>query len=66
MDGKAGEHYERIGEAARDGVLEGQAQAATPQASIADQISQLDELRSKGLLTDEEFQAKKAELLDRM
>lgn len=66
MDGKADEHYERIGEAARDGVLEGQGQAAAPQPSIAEQIVQLDELRNKGLLSQAEFEAKKAELLDRM
>ena len=65
MDAKADEHYDRIGEAARDGLLQGQA-ASTAQASIPDQISQLDDLRSRGLLTDDEFQAKKAELLDRM
>jgi uncharacterized membrane protein YdbT with pleckstrin-like domain len=65
MDAKADEHYDRIGEAARDGVLQGQAAAGT-QLSIPEQISQLDELRSKGLLTEAEFQAKKAELLDRM
>src|SRR5690606_13677536 len=52
MDAKADEHYDRIGEAAREGVLQGQASAAL---SIPEQISQLDELRSKGLLTEEEF-----------
>ena len=30
------------------------------------QIEQLDDLRQRGVLTDAEFQAKKAELLDRM
>jgi uncharacterized membrane protein YdbT with pleckstrin-like domain len=64
MDAKNDEHYDRIGEAARDGVL--QAQTGPAQLSIPEQISQLDELRNKGLLTEAEFQAKKAELLDRM
>jgi uncharacterized membrane protein YdbT with pleckstrin-like domain len=64
MDAKQDEHYDRICEAARDGVMQGQATAAP--SSIPEQINQLDELRSKGLLTEEEFQAKKAELLDRM
>ncbi len=40
--------------------------ASTPTASIPDQITQLDELRRRGLLTDAEFEAKKAELLGRM
>jgi hypothetical protein len=36
------------------------------QASIPDQIKQLADLRNSGVLTDEEFTAKKAELLSRM
>lgn len=35
-------------------------------SSIPSQIAQLDELRTKGLLTDEEFEEKKADLLGRM
>ena len=51
--------------------LERMAQAsagASPQAaeSIPDQIQKLDELRVRGTITNEEFQAKKAELLKRM
>ena len=34
--------------------------------SIPDQIAKLDELRIRGAISNEEFQAKKAELLDRM
>ena len=34
--------------------------------SIADRLLQLDELRRRGILTDAEFAAKKAELLDRL
>jgi uncharacterized membrane protein YdbT with pleckstrin-like domain len=34
--------------------------------SIPEQIEQLDELRRRGLLSEEEFDAKKAELLDRL
>jgi hypothetical protein len=37
-----------------------------PESSIPAQIAELDELRIKGLLSDEEFAAKKAELLQRM
>ncbi|MGE3620790.1 MAG: PH domain-containing protein [Acidimicrobiia bacterium] len=39
---------------------------APPAPSIPDQIAQLDELRRQGLLSDQEFQDKKAELLRRM
>jgi uncharacterized membrane protein YdbT with pleckstrin-like domain len=35
-------------------------------ASVPDQIQQLDALRQQGVLTEAEFQAKKADLLDRM
>lgn len=38
---------------------------AAPQ-SIGDQIEQLDQLRRRGLITDAEFEAKKAQLLDRL
>jgi uncharacterized membrane protein YdbT with pleckstrin-like domain len=41
------------------------APAASP-PSIPEQIERLDELRQKGLITDQEFAAKKAELLSRM
>ena len=42
----------------------GRNQAAGP--SVAEQIQQLDALRQQGLLTDAEFHAKKAQLLERM
>ncbi len=45
----------------------GQASAgASESASIPDQIAKLDDLRKSGVLTDAEFEAKKAELLKRM
>ena len=40
--------------------------SAAPSLSPAEQIKQLGELRDAGLLSDEEFNAKKKELLDRM
>ena len=41
--------------------------AATPaEPDLTDQIRKLGELRDAGILTEEEFQAKKAQLLDRM
>ena len=46
------------------------AHAGTPtganEPDIPDQIKKLDELRDQKLITDEEFDAKKAELLDRL
>jgi hypothetical protein len=42
------------------------ADSATETPDIPEQIKQLGELRDSGLLTDAEFEAKKAELLDRM
>lgn len=35
-------------------------------ASIPEQIDQLDQLRRRGIISDSEFEAKKAELLDRL
>jgi len=42
------------------------ARAAAPTASVPDQLNQLAELRDKGVITAAEFEAKKAQLLDRM
>lgn len=46
----------------------GEAAAGARQAgpSIPEQIDQLDDLRRRGLLSDDEFEAKKRDLLDRM
>lgn len=50
-----------------DRVAQGmQANAGVAQPSIAEQIQQLDGLRQQGLLTDAEFDQKKADLLRRM
>lgn len=50
-------------------IVEAQAGVGRPAdggVSIPDQIAQLGKLRDSGVLTEEEFQAKKAQLLDRM
>nr|MDQ2754854.1 PH domain-containing protein [Actinomycetota bacterium] len=39
---------------------------AAPQLSIPEQIEKLDELRQRGVITEGEFAAKKAQLLDRL
>ena len=40
--------------------------AGRRELSIPEQIEKLDELRQRGVITREEFEAKKAQLLDRM
>jgi uncharacterized membrane protein YdbT with pleckstrin-like domain len=49
-----------------DRINAGRPPAADPSGSVPEQIRQLDGLRQQGVLTDAEFQAKKAELLKRM
>ncbi len=52
---------------ARTGVTAAPATApAPPAASVPEQLNQLAELRDRGVITAEEFEAKKAQLLDRM
>jgi uncharacterized membrane protein YdbT with pleckstrin-like domain len=54
MEENENRKYDRVG------------RSSAPAHSIPEQISQLDELRQRGLLTDDEFQQKKADLLKRM
>jgi hypothetical protein len=54
-------------EAIRDAVREAQAHGGiAPAPDAADQLAKLAALRDQGILTDEEFTAKKAQLLERM
>jgi hypothetical protein len=48
------------------GMLGSQRPAPRPQADPIDQLKRLAELRDAGVLSDEEFETKKAELLARM
>jgi len=57
MEQNENRKYDRVGRNLGGG-------AAT--VSIPDQIEKLDQLRQKGIITDEEFEEKKRELLDRM
>jgi len=59
VEGLEDRKLQRLGEAAGGG-----ARAAA--ASIPEQIEKLDQLRRQGVVTDEEFERKKQELLDRM
>jgi uncharacterized membrane protein YdbT with pleckstrin-like domain len=58
MENYESRRQDRLGAAVRGG--------QTQELSIPAQIAELDELRSRGVLSDEEFAAKKAELLERM
>ena len=44
----------------------GPAMPATPQFEIRDRLIELDDLRRRGILSEEEFAAKKSELLNRI
>jgi uncharacterized membrane protein YdbT with pleckstrin-like domain len=61
MEDNENRKFDRVAQ----GMAAQQPVAAAP-PSIAEQIEQLDQLRTKGLLTDAEFEAKKADLLRRM
>ncbi len=58
MEANENRKFDRIGQ--------GQGRGDGGTQSIPDQIEQLDELRQRGVLTEAEFQAKKADLLRRM
>ena len=63
VEGLEDRKLRRLGEAAAGSPP---AAPADPQLSIPEQIEKLDQLRRQGVVTDEEFEAKKRELLDRM
>ena len=58
VEGLEERRLRRIGQAASGGTA--------PELSIPEQIEKLDQLRRQGVVTDEEFEQKKRELLDRM
>ncbi len=58
LNAKEGIHPSRLTQRGAD--------AVPTDAEIPDLIAELDDLRQKGILTEEEFQAKKKELLDRI
>ena len=63
VEGLEERKLQRLGEAASGGAA---AAAAAAAPSIPEQIEKLDQLRRQGVVTDEEFEQKKRELLDRM
>lgn len=67
MEGNENRKFDRVSDGinATLGAQQQPAQQPPPQ-SITDQIEKLGELRDRGVLSEEEFQAKKAELLQRM
>lgn len=58
VEGLEDRRLQRLGDAASSG--------ASAELSIPEQIEKLDQLRRQGVVTDEEFEIKKRELLDRM
>lgn len=58
VEGLEDRRLQRLGKAAAGG--------HAPELSIPEQIEKLDQLRRQGVVTDEEFEQKKRELLDRM
>jgi len=68
MEGNENRKFDRVSTGINT-TLTGQQQPATPgppPQSITEQIEQLSQLRDKGVISEEEFQTKKAELLQRM
>jgi uncharacterized membrane protein YdbT with pleckstrin-like domain len=59
MENNENRKFDRVGESIKD-------QLGGGTTSIPDQIGQLDQLRKRGILTDAEFESKKAELLRRL
>ncbi len=63
---EASDHTDRRQSAEAIAAAGGTSAPTAVSESIPDQIKQLEELRVRGILTDDEFEAKKAELLKRM
>lgn len=70
MERQSDQSASRLGQAAAEAVAASAPAAAAPAPPAApaagDQIEKLNQLRQQGAITEEEYQAKKAELLDRM
>ena len=64
MEDNENRKYDRISEATAANAAA--APVGPAQVSVTDQLNQLDDLRTRGVITQEEFDRKKAELLDRM
>lgn len=70
MEGAEARDFEQMGAATAAAISQTQQQppaaAAQPAQTIPEQIEKLDQLRQQGLLTDQEFEEKKRQLLDRL
>ena len=67
MEANEKKTFQEMGQATAQAINTGMAAgAAAAGPSIPEQIEQLDALRQQGTITDEEFEAKKRDLLDRM
>jgi hypothetical protein len=65
MEGNENRKFDRVSQGINQ-TLGAQAPPAHPPQTITEQIEQLGQLRDKGVISEDEFQAKKAELLQRM
>ncbi len=66
MERQSDQDVHRVGQAVADAVSATAPGGAAASPAAADQIEKLNQLRQQGAITEEEYQAKKAELLDRM
>jgi len=66
MEGNENRKFDRVSDGINATLGAQQPPQHPPPQSITDQIGKLGELRDRGVLSEEEFQAKKAELLQRM
>jgi uncharacterized membrane protein YdbT with pleckstrin-like domain len=62
MENNENRKYDRISDATRQNAPA----SASAAPSVTDQLNQLDDLRQRGVITQDEFDRKKADLLDRM
>jgi uncharacterized membrane protein YdbT with pleckstrin-like domain len=66
MEGNENRKFDRVSDGINATLTNQTAQPTHAPETITEQIEKLSELRDRGVLSDEEFQAKKAELLQRM
>ena len=62
---KSASDFERVRDEVNAAISAG-GQPGGPAPDLADQLAKLAQLRDQGILTEEEFQAKKTDLLDRL
>ena len=66
IEAEQNRNYDRMGQSVASGAHQVAPQQPQPQLTVPEQIEKLSELHARGVISDEEFHRKKAELLDRM